>query len=74
MCHLLADTVEELHAMAERIGLRRDWFQSHGMPHYDICREKRQLAISAGAREIDRRHVGRLIRAWRAGNVQLAKR
>ena len=31
--HLLADTPEELHEFAARIGLRREWFQGD---HYDI--------------------------------------
>ena len=26
-CHLSADTEEELHDLAQRIGLRRSWFQ-----------------------------------------------
>jgi hypothetical protein len=32
---MLADTLEELHAMAEEIGLKRAWFQAHPLhPHY----------------------------------------
>jgi hypothetical protein len=27
MCHMIADTPAELHAMAERIGVLRRWFQ-----------------------------------------------
>ena len=27
MCHMMADTLAELHAMAERIGVGRNWFQ-----------------------------------------------
>lgn len=58
MSHLVADTEEELHAMARRIGVARRWFQdpktmpkvSH--PHYDICKSKRELAIELGAKEI----------------------
>jgi hypothetical protein len=59
MCHLIADTPEELHAMADRIGVARKWFQDPltmniSTPHYDICKSKRALAISAGAIECDR--------------------
>ena len=50
MCHMGADTLEELHAMAERLGIRVKWFQGHTrIPHYDICQSKRHLAILYGA-------------------------
>ena len=57
MCHLLADSEEELHQMADRIGVARRWFQDpgkkyRGVPHYDICRSKRALAVAAGAVEL----------------------
>lgn len=67
MAHMLADTEEELHAMAERLGLRREWFQNHRMPHYDLCQAKRAKALELGAVEIDRRKVVALIRRYRAG-------
>lgn len=66
MCHMLADTVDELHAMADIIGIRREWFQHHSStPHYDICKSKRSKAVAAGAIEIDRRQVVALIRRLR---------
>lgn len=56
MCHMIADTLGELHAMAEKIGVARRWFQKNGRhPHYDICKSKRALAVEAGAIEVDRR-------------------
>jgi hypothetical protein len=52
--HLQADDVEELHAFAERLGLRRAWFQSKpGRPwhdHYDLTAGARDRAIVLGAR------------------------
>jgi hypothetical protein len=76
MCHMVADTPNELHAMADRIGVARRWFQDPktmgvSTPHYDVCRSKRALAVAAGAIECDRKgfvdHVRRIraSRAWR---------
>jgi hypothetical protein len=72
--HLQADTVEELHAFASRIGLRRDWFQTTpGRPdkdHYDLTRAGRMLAIQHGAIAEDRRAGTRrrqAVRTDRAG-------
>lgn len=49
MSHMIADTLPELHAMAEQLGLRR-WFQGHSsFPHYDVCLTKRAEAMSLGA-------------------------
>lgn len=55
MCHMTADSLDELHGMAELIGMQRRWFQippkaSH--PHYDIPEDKRLHAISLGAVEV----------------------
>lgn len=47
MCHMIADTEEELHAMAERIGVARRWYQGDG--HYDVVLAKKALAIKYGA-------------------------
>lgn len=55
MCHMVADTLQELHAMADRIGVARRWYQGPPvtrMPHYDICMSKRALAVEAGALQI----------------------
>lgn len=65
MCHMLADSLDELHAMADRLGLKREWFQPRSTPHYDICQSKRALALQLGATAIDRRRTVALIRQWR---------
>ena len=66
MCHMLADTEDELHAMAERIGMKREWFQGNAStPHYDIPLFRRKLALEYGAIEIDRRQTVALIRKLR---------
>ena len=61
MCHMFADTPEELHAMADRIGVARRWCQHKGTPreHYDICLSKRRRAVAAGAIEVSWHDYGR---------------
>lgn len=57
MCHMAADTIDELHAMADQLELRR-WFQDKpGAPHYDICKASRKKAVSLGAVEVSRREL-----------------
>ncbi|KAB8162939.1 DUF4031 domain-containing protein [Streptomyces sp. 3MP-14] len=64
-CHLTADGVDELHAFADRLGLRRTWFQRKGPRdyrwHYDITPPKRAQAVKLGAVEVDRRFMGQLM-------------
>lgn len=57
MCHMMADSVKELHAMADTIGVDRKHFQGD---HYDICKAKRKLAVEAGAIEITQRQMVRV--------------
>lgn len=67
MCHMLADSTDELLAMADRIGVQRKWLQHAGTvrEHFDICLSKRALAVAAGAQEIDVRDAARIVRAKR---------
>jgi len=55
MCHMIADTEEELRIMAGRIGVARRWYQGD---HYDICQSKRVLAVQYGAKEVSQRQLG----------------
>jgi len=49
-CHLVADTLDELHDFAKLLGLKRSWYQqSASYPHYDITVSIRQKAIQLGA-------------------------
>lgn len=51
MCHMVADTLEELHAMAKSIGIKAIHFQDKRFKHYDICKSKRIIAVNHGAQE-----------------------
>lgn len=67
MCHMMADTTEELLAMADRIGVQRKWIQKSGTAyeHFDISKTKRAEAVAAGAREVSSRDLALLIRRKR---------
>lgn len=66
-CHLIADSVDELHAFAASIGMKRAWFQNHTrMPHYDLNAARRAVAVLNGAVEIGRVEFVLKMRAWRA--------
>ena len=55
-CHLVADSLDELHQFAKTLGLKRAWFQAHAsLPHYDVTVEVRVMALSRGAVAADRR-------------------
>lgn len=60
MCHMWADTLDELLAMADRIGVARKWIQGHptlsfgkhrkaSWVHFDIALAMKAKAIEAGA-------------------------
>ena len=52
MCHMWADTPDELLAMADRIGLQRKWLQQPpkaSWTHFDIALGKKAMALAAGA-------------------------
>jgi hypothetical protein len=76
MCHMWADTLDELLDMARRIGVDAKWIQGHpslstskkareaSWVHFDICKSRRANAIELGAVQTDRfgpiEHVARL--------------
>lgn len=52
MCHMWADSLDELLSMALKIGVRAKWLQKPpkaSWVHFDISLGKKALAISAGA-------------------------
>lgn len=68
-CHMIADTNEELHEMAKRIGMKRSWFQTDLEPHYDFVSSKRNLAVRYGAIELEDRPFHEILKKWRAEAV-----
>lgn len=57
-CHLVADSLEELHQFADRLGLKRDWFQDKASyPHYDVTVSVRSRALRLGAQPADKAQV-----------------
>lgn len=64
MCHMVADTTEELLEMADRIEVNRKWVQRPGeaREHFDISLTKRALAVQFGAVEVSTRDIVRLTR------------
>ncbi len=70
--HMTCDgNIEELHRMAEKIGLKRSYFQDHAqwyLKHYDLTPSKRALAVAHGAIEVDMvTHIREMSRREKAG-------
>ena len=68
MCHMMADTTQELLAMADNIGVDRKWLQKAGTPyeHFDISKVKRTMAVLAGAQEVTSRELALMIQRRRS--------
>jgi hypothetical protein len=69
MCHMTADSLEELHAAADRLGLKRDWYQGPPKterPHYDISLSRRRRAVEElDAQEVSTREIVTIARRMR---------
>lgn len=59
MCHMIADSTEELLQMVDKIGVQRKWIECAGTwkEHFDICLEKKEKAISLGAKAITKKEL-----------------
>jgi len=61
--HLFADSEDELHQFAAKLGLRREWFQEAETTwHYDVTEGKRAQAVALGAQAVSWRQSVRIIR------------
>ena len=57
MCHMWADSLLELLAMADRIGVARRWLQEPpkaSWVHFDVCLAAKARALAAGAMLTDK--------------------
>ena len=62
--HLMADTLDELHAFAEALGIPRRAFQDKTSgAHYDVPAPLREQALALGATPISRHHDREQVRA-----------
>lgn len=67
MCHMIADTDEELRDMATKIGVHQRWHQGD---HFDICLTKKEKALQCGAIAITWRQAGMMsLRRKRTGQL-----
>ena len=64
MSHMIADTEAELHAMADRLRLKREWCQGD---HYDVSMVLRTRAIAFGAVAITLRQCAFMVQNRRNG-------
>ena len=58
MSHMTADTLDEIHEMADRLDIFQKYFQcppKTRFPHYDIPEDRRDRALALGAHSVDRR-------------------
>lgn len=73
MCHMVTDdlSLEELHRMARKLDLKREWFQNKigGTPHYDISKGKRAAAIRLGAIPVDRHGIVSIMNVWQHAHL-----
>ena len=63
--HLITDgDLSELHEFAQRIGLKREWFQNKNIkhPHYDIWGEIKERALENGAEVVSSKEIVRILR------------
>jgi hypothetical protein len=71
-CHLVADSLDELHVFAKKLGLRRQWFQEKSYyPHYDVTMSVRDKALNFGALSIDRAALIACCKKIRQEHLQL---
>jgi len=59
-CHMVSDSIDELHEFAESIGIKKCWYENKrgkNQPHYDIRGQSIIKALSSGAKLVPRREL-----------------
>jgi len=64
MCHVGADTKEELLEMMDKLGIDRQHIQNEGTwrEHFDISQAKRRQAVKFGAKEVTSKELIKILR------------
>lgn len=65
MNHMVAETPDELLAMAQTLGLKEEWLQAGSFPHFDVTKTKRMEALDHGAVEVTPKELVYIIRRLR---------
>lgn len=66
-CHMISDqSIDELHTFARSLLINPCWFENKRKkkgtePHYDLLTWRRDLAVKAGATEISKRELKKLL-------------
>lgn len=57
--HLVADSLNELHAFASEVGIKRHWFEGlrKGHPHYDVPKSRLEAVLIKDVRIVDSRTI-----------------
>ncbi len=74
--HLVADSLEELHQFAAKIGLKREWYQYHKSkyPHYDVNESRRVKAILNVAKPVSVREALQIAKKLREEELRKGRR
>ena len=70
MCHMVADSQEELLNMARKIGLNIRWLQYPNTykEHFDISLGYKAKALAHGAKEISRKELGAFLKSRKSSS------
>ena len=72
--HMIIDVdVKELHEFAQKIGLKKEWYQPKSFPHYDVTGKIYEKALECGAQfTTGKKLVYTAIRVYRKNPIEFA--